>query len=342
MDVVRSNIEAIGGTVELASALGKGTTVRIKIPLTLAIISALLVGSAGETFAVPQIGIVELVRVTEEQHTLVERVHGARFYRLRETLLPLIELRAMLGLGEGDTDGHDTYNIVVCQVGEMRFGLMVEEVFDTQEIVVKPVGRLVKHLQSYAGCTITGDGRVIMILDTAGIAAMAHLASSNRDEADNAAAVAERARLASEAAATESILLFEAGYPALQAVPLSLVARLEEFPLDSIEEADGQFVVQYRGSLMPILAANPDMDVRGIDPRPVIVFTDRNRTMGLAVDVIRDIVEASLSLQRRASRPGVLGVAVIDGRATEVIDTDHFLRRAHLDATSFETQEVTP
>ena len=332
MDVVRSNIEAIGGTVELASNFGAGTTVRIKIPLTLAIISSLLVGSARETFAIPQIGIVELVRVTEDQHTLVERVQGARFYRLRDTLLPLVELRSVLGLGESGADGGETYNIVVCQVGDMRFGLVVEEVFDTQEIVVKPVGRMVKHLQTYAGCTITGDGRVIMILDTAGIAGMARLAGDNRDDERADAAVAERARLASAASSTESVLLFEAGHPALQAVPLSLVARLEEFPQDSIEEADGQFMVQYRGSLMPILPANPAMDLRHLDPRPVIVFSDRNRTMGLAVDAIRDIVEASLTLQRRAVRPGVLGVAVIDGRATEVIDTDHYLRSAHRDA----------
>ena len=328
MDVVRSNIDAIGGTVELSSALGKGTTVRIKIPLTLAIISALLVGTAGESFAVPQIGIVELVRVTEEQRHLVENVHGAQFYRLRETLLPLVELRAFLHLAPRDTC--ETYNIVVCQVGESRFGLVVEEVFDTQEIVVKPVGRLIKHLQAYAGCTITGDGRVIMILDTTGIATLAQVTSNEtRDEAQRAAEAAERALAAAQVDAKESVLLFDAGYPALQAVPLSLVARLEEFPLSALEEADGHYLVQYRGALMPVIAASPGIDLRSMDPRPVIVFSDRNRTMGVAVNEIRDIVEEHVKLERRAMRPGVLGVAVIAGRATEVIDTDHFLRHAH-------------
>ncbi len=329
MDVVRSNIETIGGTVELQSQLGLGTTIRVKIPLTLAIVSALLVGTAGESFAIPQIGIVELVRVAEEQRTLIEAVHGARFFRLRDTLLPMVSLRELLGLGAADDS--QTSNIVVCQVGNMRVGLVVEDVFDTQEIVVKPVGRLIKHLQAYAGCTITGDGRVIMILDTTGIATIAGVVTNeSRDEAAGAAEAAERARLAHAALGnTESILLFDAGYPALQAVPLALVARLEEFPVSSLEEVDGQFLVQYRGSLMPVLGANPALDLRAKDPRPVIVFSDRHRMMGLAVDEIRDIVEDRLVLQRRATRPGVLGVCVIAERATEVLDTDYFLRQTH-------------
>ncbi len=327
MDVVRSNIEAIGGTVELSSHEGRGTTVRVKIPLTLAIISALLVGTAGQSFAVPQIGVVELVRVTEEQHALVEEVHGARFYRLRETLLPLVSLQSLLGLTAVTTN--DCYNIVVCQVDDVRFGLVVDEVFDTQEIVVKPVGRLVKHISVYAGCTITGDGRVIMILDTTGVASMARVATEREEEEASAAHTAGLSLSRGEA--KESILLFDAGFPALQAVPLSLVARLEELPLSTLEEADGRFLVQYRGALIPILAANPAMNMRAKDPRPVIVFSDRDRTLGIAVDEIRDIVEDHLTLQRGATRAGVLGVTVIAERATEVIDTNHFIRLGHED-----------
>jgi two-component system chemotaxis sensor kinase CheA len=327
MDVVRSNIEAIGGTVELASVEGQGTTVRVKIPLTLAIISALLVGAAGHMFAVPQIGVIELVRVTEDQHARVERVHGALFYRLRETLLPLVPLHAMLGIGSDELG--ETYNIVVCQVGDARFGLVVEEVFDTQEIVVKPVSRLVKQLQAYAGCTITGDGRVIMILDAAGIAGMAKIATEKHDDL----AAARDARTVSLAgdSGRESILLFDAGYPVPQAVPLSLVARLEELPVSSLEESDGRFLVQYRGALIPVLPANPAMDMRARDPRPVIVFNDRDRTLGIAVDEIRDIVEDHVVPQRGASRAGVLGVCVIAGRAAEVMDLDHYLRLGHGD-----------
>jgi two-component system, chemotaxis family, sensor kinase CheA len=327
MDVVRSNIESIGGSVELQSEHGRGTTVRIRIPLTLAIISALLVGTAGETFAVPQIGIVELVRVTEEQRHLVELVHGAQFYRLRDSLLPLVPLHALLGLEA--TTLSETSSIVVCQVGDTRFGLVVDEVFDTAEIVVKPIGRLVKHLQAYAGCTITGDGRVIMILDPAGVASMATISSRSTADRD-AQADADAARRTADDA-TESVLLFDAGYEALQAVPLAVVARLEEFAADAFEHADGQYLVQYRGSLMPILPANPAMQLTAVPSRPVIVFSDGERTIGLAVDAIRDIVEDQLRIERRAQRPGVLGVCVIDGRATEVIDTDHFLRTAFPD-----------
>jgi two-component system chemotaxis sensor kinase CheA len=251
IDVARVRPKAIGGSVELQSEHGRGTTVRIRIPLTLAIISALLVGTAGATFAVPQIGIVELVHVTEEQHHLLESVHGAQFHRLRDSLLPLVALHTLLGLAA--TSVSDTSSLVVCQVGDTRFGLVVDEVFDTAEIVVKPIGRRVKLLQVNADCTITGDGRVIMILDPAGVAASA--AISSRSTSERAAQADAAARRSDDA--TETVLLFDAGYDVLQAVPLAVVARLEEFTADAFEQADGQYLVQCRGSLMPILPANP-------------------------------------------------------------------------------------
>ncbi len=321
MDVVRSNIEKIGGTVELSSREGRGTTVRIKIPLTLAIVSALLVGAESEVFAIPQIGVVELVRVNEEVRHRIEIVHGARFYRLRDTLLPLVSLAEQLELPNASLP--DEYNIIVCQVGETRFGLVVDEVFDTQEIVVKPVGRLVKHLTVYAGCTILGDGRVIMILDPAGIANASSVLTGDEQQA---AGTSDRD--AQEHDDEESVLIYDSGGAALQAVPLSLVARLEEIPAKDIEQADGRTLVQYRGALLPLLVASPDMDVRARDPRPVIVFTDNGRSMGLAVDEIRDIVDTRLSVDQGSHRAGVLGVCVINGKATEIIDTNHFLRQA--------------
>lgn len=322
MDVVRSNIEAIGGTVDLSSVPGHGTTIRVKIPLTLAIIQALLVGTAGETFAVPQIGVIELVRITEEQQYLVEMIHGAEFYRLRETLLPLVRLDDQLRLAHG-SETRDR-NIVVCQVGELRFGLVVDEVFDTQEIVVKPVGRMVKHLATYPGCTITGDGRVIMILDTAGIASSAAVCSRTEDAVEETAAH----QLEAAGEATASVLLFDAGFPALQAVALSQVSRLEEFPQEQFEEADGRMLVQYRGTLMPIIPANPAMQIAAQNPRPVIVFNNGSQYVGIAVDEIRDIIDASLAVQRAGTRPGVLGVGVMASRAAEIVDLDWFFREA--------------
>jgi two-component system chemotaxis sensor kinase CheA len=323
MDVVRSNIERIGGTVDVTSRVGTGSTVRIKIPLTLAIISALVVGTGGESFAIPQIGVVELVRVTEEARQHIESVHGSQFYRLRDTLLPLVQLDRMLELEEAP---HSTdYSIVVCQVGEVRFGLVVSEVFDTQEIVVKPIGRLVKHLSVYAGCTILGDGRVIMILDAAGIAACAKVGAADEGRAGQAGdSVAghegEGERL--------SLLLFDTGQPALQAVPLSLVSRLEEFPAAKIEFADGRSLVQYRGALLPLVPADHGITIAQRDPQPVIVFSDGRHSMGLVVNEIRDIVEDRIRIETSAGRPGILGAAVINGRATEVVDIHHFLKLA--------------
>ena len=327
MDVVRSNIERIGGTVDVQSAVGEGTVVRIKIPLTLAIISGLVVGAGGEAFAIPQIGILELVRVTAESKALVEDVHGARFYRLRDTLLPLVDLGETLGL-EPIRAG-SVYSIVVCQVGESRYGLLVAEVFDTQEIVVKPVGRMVKSLPVYAGCTILGDGRVIMILDTAGLAARGLIAQT--DEQAKRAAADRAQRQAKTSDDRRSLLLFDVGRESLQAVPLALVARLEEFPAKDVEFADGRWLVQYRGALLPVIPAHEGIVVSAKDPRPVIVFTDGHRSMGLAVEGIRDIVEDRIAIETTASRAGVLGAAVINGRATEVIDTHHYLKLAHSD-----------
>jgi two-component system chemotaxis sensor kinase CheA len=339
MDVVRSNIERIGGTVDLQSAVNAGTTVRIKIPLTLAIISALVVGAGGEAFAIPQIGVIELVRVTPESKALIQEVHGARFYRLRDTLLPLLDLGETLGL-EPSAAGEE-HSIVVCQIGEMRYGLIVTEVFDTQEIVVKPVGRMVKHLPVYAGCTILGDGRVIMILDTAGLAARGKVEQT--EEQAKRVASDHTQRQASLHTEKRSLLLFDVGLESLQAVPLALVARLEEFPAKDVEHADGRWLVQYRGSLLPVIPAHEGIDMKAKDPRQVIVFTDGKRAMGLAVDAIRDIVEDRVRVETSASRPGVLGAAVINGRATEVIDTHYFLRLAHSDwfATDVTEEAVT-
>jgi two-component system chemotaxis sensor kinase CheA len=332
MDVVRSNIERIGGVVELSSRVGVGTTVRVRIPLTLAIISGLIVGVSGEWFAIPQIGIVELVRVSEGRS--IENVHGAEFLRLRDSLLPLAHLDTLLGLPPRERP--QDYIIVVCQVGDTRFGLVVGEVLDTQEIVVKPVGRMVKHLEMYAGCTILGDGRVIMILDAAGLAAKARISSGSE-----AAAAAPGAVIASASAREgdrQTLLLLDAGLPALQGVPLSLVARLEEIPASRFERADGRWLVQYRDSLLTIVPARDGLDVTAKDPRPVVVFSDGEHAMGLAVEEIRDIVEDNVLIEARGGRSGVLGVAVVNGRATELLDTGYFLRQAHPDWVAAEAE----
>jgi two-component system, chemotaxis family, sensor kinase CheA len=319
MDVVRRNIEQIGGAVEVSSTLGEGTTFRIKIPLTLAIMSALIVGVRGQSFAVPQIGVLELVRVEGANEHLVEDVNGALFYRLRDHLLPLVRLDRVLGFDPSE----GVPSILVCQVGASRFGLIVDAVLDTHEIVVKPVGRMVKGVRAYTGTTILGDGQVIMILDVPGIAQTTDVLSRTRKEA-GMASDEDRRRSGRDA----SLLVFDAGTPAPRAVPLSQVARLEEFSSDQIEWVDDRWVVQYRGQLLPLLPASEEIDMRGMDPRPAIVFSDGVHPMGLAVDAIRDIVNEAATIQNESTTPGLIGSIVVAGRTTELVDIDYFLAMA--------------
>jgi len=326
MDVVRTNIEKIGGVVDLSSKPGGGTRVRIKIPLTLAIISALIVGDGGQAFAIPQIGIVELVRVSDDNSHLIGEVHGAPVFRLRERLLPLVRLDQILDL-PASTDTRDRI-IVVAQVGESRFGIVVDEVFDTQEIVVKPIGRLVKDLSLFAGTTILGDGRVIMILDTGAISTKAHTLSATAESKVAALSEATEAAQDDERAA---LLLFRCRAGATQAVPLSLVTRLEEFPVAKIESAAGRYLAQYRNALLPLIPADEGMELGAVDPRPVIVFSDGHRSMGLLVDKIVDIVQTTVNIETSGGQTGILGAAIVDGKATEVIDTCFYLQRAHAD-----------
>ncbi|MCA9014575.1 MAG: chemotaxis protein CheW, partial [Planctomycetaceae bacterium] len=325
MDVVRTQIEKIGGTVDLSSKMGKGTMVRIKIPLTLAIVSALVLESGEQPFAIPQLGVVELVRLSAEDRKKIETIHDKKVFRLRDRLLPLVHLNEVLGLEENvpeDDDLHDT-NIVVVQVGEDQFGLIVSRIFDTEEIVVKPVGRLLKNIGLYQGTTILGDGRVVMILDVGGIfnqcgGSSAH-SQSMTDEATSGTS-----------RNTISMLLFGVGEKETMAVPLSLVARLEEFPLESIELNGGRKVVQYRENLLPLLSVEGSGYGGGeqIDPQPVIVFSENNRSMGLMVNEIKDIIDEQLVIRMQSDRPGVLGTAIIGKNAIDVIDTQYYVTRS--------------
>lgn len=324
MDVVRTEIERIGGTVELSSIPGEGTTIRIKIPLTLAIISALVVESGGIHFAIPQLGVVELVRVPAEDRHRIERIRDQQVFRLRNRLLPLIELRDVLQLNEHRASAENDLYIVVVQVGEEQLGVIVSEVFDTQEIVVKPVGRLLKDVTVYQGTTILGDGRVIMILDVAGIAGRF---GKNRVETANSAS--QRTEADDQIQST-SLLVFTADDGQLQAVPLSLVSRLEEFSKEHIERSGDRMLVQYRGQLLPLVNL-ADSRMRGPlrDLQPVIVFSDGTNALGLLVDQIRDIMEEPLVIRSGTQRPGVLGTAIIDGKATDVVDTQYYLAQAN-------------
>lgn len=325
MDVVRTNIDQIGGTIDLKSVQGEGTTVTIKIPLTLAIVSALIVESASDRFAIPQLSVIELVRAQQNSEHRIERIKDTPVLRLRNKLLPLVHLRQLLGIADGEPLDETNGFIVVTQVGSQTFGIVVDQVFHTEEIVVKPMSSKLRHITMFSGTTILGDGSVIMIIDPNGIAS-----AIGTDVSTEASEKEADARRGNERQLT-SMLVFRAGSREQKAVPLSLVTRLEEVAVDKIEVAHGRHLVQYRGALMPLVSVSGHMELRSEGSQPLLVFSDSGRSMGLVVDEIVDIVEDALNIEVAADVPGLLGSAVIKGQATEILDIGHYLPLAFED-----------
>jgi len=324
MDVVRSNIEKIGGTIELNSVEGRGSTFTIKIPLTLAIVNALIVECGGDRFAVPQISVVELVRTSTKSENAIEWINDAPVLRLRDRLLPLVSLRKLLNVDESER-ADDNHFIIVTQVGTYTFGIIVDRVFDTEEIVVKPVSPILRDISMFSGNTILGDGSVVMILDPNGIAMatgeVAPAEATAVDDDDAAVDAAETERM--------TLLVFRAGGDRSQmAVPLSLVARLEEIDCAKIERTNGHPVVQYRGKLMPLATIDGAAPMKEEGQIPVLVFSDGPHSMGLVVEEIVDIVEEAMNVELRGDAPGLLGSAIIDGRATDILDAGHYVGQA--------------
>ena len=325
MDVVKTNIELIGGVIDINTQLGRGTTFTIKIPLTLAIIAALIVKAGAQRFAVPQVAVLELVRVDKATAQKVERINGSPVLRLRERLLPIVTLTGVLGQ-EQAADAVDSGFVVVAQVGRQRFGILVDEVFHTEEIVVKPMSSKLRHLPLFAGNTILGDGAVVLIVDPNGIAQQV----SQGSQAGGVPVEAEVEETeAADAKAT--LLVFKGGKGSYKAVPLSLVTRLEEIESAKIEWVGGRPLIQYRGRLMPLVPADPSIEIRSSGTQALVVFSDGERAMGLVVDEIVDIVEERLDVEISADRSDLIGSAVLRGRATEIINIAHFLPLAYDD-----------
>ncbi|HUA14146.1 MAG TPA: chemotaxis protein CheW [Verrucomicrobiae bacterium] len=457
MDVVRTNLEKIGGAVDLQSVAGKGTTVRIKIPLTLAIIPALIVRCNGERFAIPQISLTELVRL--ESGKGIEMVHGAPVYRLRGQLLPLVYLNRILEAGAaagpqppgaghhaehldfasarekharwlerlkdmldgkatitvdeagsardcalgrwiygealreyGDrgevrlleqthqqfhqlvreiviakVDGFEqrareifggiepltrkivelltavenkrtielqNVNVVVLQADSHAFGVVVDDILDTEEIVVKPLGKQLKGISIYSGATIMGDGRVALILDVMGLAQRAYVMAAAKESS-----LADKTRAAAadrQTAEQQTWLLVQAGPSGRVALPLSVVARLEDLPVSAIEHAGPQEVLQYRGQVIPLIRLSDFLgcppDAAGVsagDRMHVVVYREAGRNIGLIVDRIVDIVEEHTQIENLKPREGVTGTCVIQQRTTDLLDVPTIVRAAH-------------
>jgi len=456
MDVVRTNIEKIGGTIELKSVTGKGSTFTIKIPLTLAIVSALIIECAKERFAIPQISVLELVRASAKSDNAVEMINQSPVLRLRNRLLPLVSLENLLEFNtEKDSEQtladrvraekavaekaeaakasaekareiknatdkldaekaaqgrvnaekvqsekaeavevatakataknataedkaavrkaatekaeadkalaemvkvekavvtriaadmaeidkkaseemkaalseveNDEMFIVVTQVGTNTFGIIVDQVFDTEEIVVKPVSPILRDLAFYSGNTILGDGSVIMILDPNGIATAT--GQKGAEEVVEEAA----AQTAGQEGEVTSLLIFRAGSKDLKAVPLALIARLEEIDMATAETSHGQYMVQYRGHLMPLIPCDSNHEFKTEGRQPVLVFSDTGRSLGLVVDEIVDIVEDRLKIELASDAPDIIGSAVVDGKATDLVDAGYFLTQGFPD-----------
>jgi two-component system chemotaxis sensor kinase CheA len=342
MDVVRTNVEKIGGTVDVESRPGRGTTVRMKIPLTLAIIPALTITSGGDHYCIPQVSLLELVRLEGEQvRKGIEFVHGVPVYRLRGNLLPLVYLDRELRIASNRREGGEV-NVVVLQADDRSFGLVVDDIHDTEEIVVKPLRKQLKGIAAFSGATIMGDGRVALILDVLGLAQRAGVVSGVRERA-----LTETPPAAEELGERQTVLLFATSGGGRMAIPLSVVARLEEFPRSVVERAGRQDVVQYRGEILPLVHVaralrqeeNPSGSARrtarrvsraasGDEKIQVVVCAAEGRRVGLVVGRILDIVEQTITARGQASRPGVLFTAVVQDRVTEFLDVEAIVRGA--------------
>jgi two-component system chemotaxis sensor kinase CheA len=332
MDVVRTNIAGIGGTVAISSHPGGGTKLTIRIPLTLAIMPALIVRASGERYAIPQSNVLELVRLGgTASRGEIQMFREAAVYRLRGDSVPLVALDVVLGTGNpaidpaaGTTERAAT--IVVLQVDGRKFGMIVDEVDDTQEIVIKPLGDSLKPLSMFAGATIMGDGRAILILDVPGFAAHACVLAEGRP-----------LRAASDPVAgardeKQSLLLFAGDDDARMAVPVSGVLRLEVFAPDAVERSEGRDVVQYRGDIMPLIRLTQLLPERrrerrqppaasGSDDRVhVVVYANGSRQVGLVVNRILDTIEYAPGDLRPPTRRGTIGSVVVQGRITEILD----------------------
>jgi two-component system chemotaxis sensor kinase CheA len=340
LDVVRTNVESLGGSIELQSESGRSTTFRVKIPLTLAIVSVLLVRADNHRIAIPQASVVELIRLEGDgAETPIEDLGGVPVYRLRGKLLPLVFLDRELGIHEEDSSTAKA-NIVVLQGDDRQFGLVAAGVEDSQEIVVKPLGRLLSGLP-FAGATILGDGEIALILDVFRLGLAAGVVSETRAHT----AAAQISSAVKARAKTERLVCLHGEDDERLAVDFDQVNRLEYFPRTSLERVGNQLVVQYGDEILQLIELQKTLPERRKEARnpsarlqdetvPVIVCTVKDRRVGLVAHRIADIIDEDLKARRSGSRDGVRSCAVIRDRVTEILDLEALIQLA--DPTFFE------
>lgn len=378
MDVVKSNIEKIGGSVEVTSTPGEGSLFTVKIPLTLAIVSALIIRSGDQRFAIPQVSITELVQASEESEHTVEYVNSHPVLRLRNQLLPLVTLSDVLGISpekqpqpvidhkeievvndqeeenqaqelsrnkeekKGVDFGSPLENIgddqfiIVAQVGSGQFGIIVDEVYDTEEIVVKPVSPLLRSAKLFAGNTILGDGSVVMILDPKSISDKVGEMHAGANEL-----LQNEKKIDSPDERRMRFLLFKAGSDAPKAVPLALIVRLEEINADDIETSNGSHVLQYRDRLMPLTSVQGFLEFEPGAQKSVLVFQQGHEYVGLVVDEIIDVIEDKLDIKMNTSTGGSYGSMVIAEHTTDLLDIDYFIQQICPNWHSMLEDEIT-
>jgi len=329
MDVVKSNLDALGGVVDVQSIVGEGTTFRIKLPLTLAIVPSLLVSVNEERFAIPQVNLDELLRIPAGQiKERIEVVGDARVVRLREDLLPVLSLTDILGLEEKALSKKQAVNIAVVSAGSLKYGLIVDQLHDSVEIVVKPLGRHLKSCTEYAGATILGDGRVALILDVSNMASRAEL--TNIEGSMMAKNETENELKPIHVGDIELFLLFRSAKTEQFAVPLNLVSRIERIKAHQMEKLGDRYVIQYMGGSIPLFAMHEVAAVKPLDEQQtyiVIVFIISGKEFGLLVTGPLDTAEVAVNVDDRVfKQPGILGSMVIAKHTTLIVDIYGFIK----------------
>jgi two-component system chemotaxis sensor kinase CheA len=326
MDVVKTHIEKIGGIVDLSTELGKGTTCRIKIPLTLAIIPVVIVGCRQERFAVPQANLLEVIRIDDS--VTLETVRDTQVARLRGTLMPVVRLQEALQL-RGPAPKSEQH-LALVQAGPLQFGLIVDSIHEAEEIVVKPMGRALMSLPCFAGSTILGDGRVALILDVFGIANRANLLGEGSNWKPSREEMLVNSEPRPEEHKVTELLIFKVG-GTRAAIPLEMVHRLEEFPSKDIEHCAGRTVIQYNGEILPLISVARNMGLPETTEDPSIVqaviYQHEKHPVGLMIESVDQIIKDSVVLQTTGRRFGVLGSAVIGKKVTEFVDVPGMLQR---------------